>query len=342
MIRNGVLALLFLLAVSSVSTGQDQPGTLEEVNAEHARKLAGVEREHLAALIGLADRLDGPDASVAYEQAFSTAIANDLYREAEEAAQRVIAGDEPAADPRVRALANLVNLVAEADRGAFDEAQQSMEAIVRQGLARSPTRALDPSTALAVGEAYIQRLAAGGRYDIAKRACQLISQRAQDEGVRDHFAGRLVQLELVGKPAPPLAGTDVDGRPVDLASLKGKRVLVEFWATWCPPCSPLTHQFAQIYRAQPRESFEIVGVNLDASSGDDEAGVILANVRQYLAAHEATWPNLIGSSGPEGPATAYHVGEIPASFLVGPDGLIQHVELTPERLSTLLTPPPGG
>ena len=77
--------------------------------------------------------------------------------------------------------------------------------------------------------------------------------------VKSHFGARMARLNLVGKLAPPIAGPDVDGRPVSLADYKGKVVLVDFWATWCPPCVasiPALNTLAQKYHDQ---GFVIVG-----------------------------------------------------------------------------------
>ena len=94
---------------------------------------------------------------------------------------------------------------------------------------------LDTPSLLAILGAYYQRLVQGGRFDVARKAFQLIHDETSNPALKEFCAGRLNQLSLVGKPAPPIQGTDVDGKPLNLADLKGNVVLVVFWASWCLP-----------------------------------------------------------------------------------------------------------
>ncbi len=68
--------------------------------------------------------------------------------------------------------------------------------------------------------------------------------------------------------APPLALTDLGGKPVDLASLRGKVVAVNFWATWCPPCQFEIPEIAEVWRQNRDKCFEVLGV-AEESAVDD-------------------------------------------------------------------------
>jgi thiol-disulfide isomerase/thioredoxin len=75
-------------------------------------------------------------------------------------------------------------------------------------------------------------------------------------------------------PAPPLRLPDSDGKPVDLAAYRGKVVLVNFWATWCPPCRQELPSLSRLKKKLSGEAFEILSVNIgeDVDTVFDFAG----------------------------------------------------------------------
>src|SRR5206468_755592 len=107
------------------------------------------------------------------------------------------------------------------------------------------------------------RLVRGARFDVARKAFALIQERAEDPAIKELVAGRLRQFDLIGKPAPPIAGADVDGKPVSLSDSKGEVVLVVFWASWCLPNAEEVAWFRRVFDAYRGRGLRVLGVNLD-------------------------------------------------------------------------------
>ena len=171
-----------------------------------------------------------------------------------------------------------------------------------------------------------------------RQVCSLLSQTGHpDPSVKSYFEHRLARFEMVGKPAADFEGTDADGKPVRLSDYKGKVVLIDFWASWAPPCVAEFAQLRELYHAYRDRGFVVIGVNLD-SLGQDLNGKkpdpkeVLSTVRWFLLHHRAAWPEILGESA-EAAAKAYSVAAVPATILVGRDGNITHVELDGKSLS---------
>jgi thiol-disulfide isomerase/thioredoxin len=320
--------------------------TIDELDASYTRQLTELHRKRIADLTKLAGKLHGLDADRAYEEILRAAINNDLFVEAEPAARQFLASDPT--DKRGRALAFLTLLIAKAERGEHDQSLNDLQAFLKANPERpAPEERIETDTALAVGEAYLQRLIQAGRYDIARKVSELAIEHSANPAVQAHFRTRLDRLAMIGKPAPPIRATDVEGKPFDLNSLKGKVVLVNFWATWCPPCVTEVPALKNLAAKYGDQGFAILGVNADT---EREGGAPLAQtlpvVRRFLLDHRISWPNVLCGDGDKNPAEAYGVKVIPASFLIGRDGTIVALELSGEALDravakAVAAPKPG-
>jgi thiol-disulfide isomerase/thioredoxin len=115
------------------------------------------------------------------------------------------------------------------------------------------------------------------------------------------------------KPAPPLKLKDLEGKTVDLAQLKGKVVLINFWATWCPPCRremPSMERLSQAFKGQP---FVVLAV--DVGEDPDTIEAFTSQLDTTL-----TFPILLDprSHG----MRAWKVAGLPTTFLVDKQGRI--------------------
>jgi cytochrome c biogenesis protein CcmG/thiol:disulfide interchange protein DsbE len=116
----------------------------------------------------------------------------------------------------------------------------------------------------------------------------------------------------IGEAAPPLVVTALDGTVIDLAKLRGKTVLVNFWATWCAPCRKEMPTFDAFYRRHRSENFELVGISIDFARD-------AAKMRKAAAplAYPIAWINDAGVNGfgaPDG---------VPITYVIDAEGIIR-------------------
>jgi thiol-disulfide isomerase/thioredoxin len=111
-----------------------------------------------------------------------------------------------------------------------------------------------------------------------------------------------------------LAFTAVDGSKVDLATLRGKVVLIDFWATWCPPCRGEVPNVVAAYQKYHDQGFEVVGISLD-----QDKDKLLAFTKQ----NGMVWPQYFDGKGWENSVSSkFGIDSIPAMWLVGKDGKV--------------------
>ena len=114
----------------------------------------------------------------------------------------------------------------------------------------------------------------------------------------------------------PINGVDIDGKKVSLADYKGKVVLVDFWATWCPPCRAELPFIKQVYEKYNKQGFEILSISLDYANRTDQK-----TYRDWITENGMKWRHIYDELDWKGPLVgAFSVSSIPSPFLIGKDG----------------------
>lgn len=120
-----------------------------------------------------------------------------------------------------------------------------------------------------------------------KLAAEVRDRKGLADFVREEAVALLKRLDMVGKPLA-MQFTALDGREVDLGQMKGKVVLVDFWASWCVPCVAELPQILATYDKLHAEGLEVVGVSFDEHR---------ENLVRFLAAKRVPWPQFFDGQG---------------------------------------------
>tara|TARA_B100000315_G_scaffold253581_1_gene292662 strand:+ start:4128 stop:4676 length:549 start_codon:yes stop_codon:yes gene_type:complete len=145
-------------------------------------------------------------------------------------------------------------------------------------------------------------------------SCDQVSSARVEAKEQRSFAASTPESPRVGFRAPTFSLPDLHGNEVSLSDFRGKVVLVNFWATWCGPCVIEMPSMEKLYREFQNEGFEILAV-----SNDTQGQMITKPFKEQFG---LTFPILHDLQHEVN--AAYHIRSIPASMLIGKDGVITY------------------
>ncbi|RLJ70528.1 peroxiredoxin [Hydrogenivirga caldilitoris] len=120
---------------------------------------------------------------------------------------------------------------------------------------------------------------------------------------------------LPGKEAPNFKLKTIEGKEVSLEDYRGKVVLVNFWATWCPPCREEMPLFERVYRTYRNKGFEVLAVSTDSS---------LDPVKKFVKEYKLSFTVLFDDRNI---TSLYGIQGLPTSFLINREGKVVKVRL---------------
>jgi thiol-disulfide isomerase/thioredoxin len=157
-------------------------------------------------------------------------------------------------------------------------------------------------------------------------AAKAAPQNASDDSADDSSDGdspKAIRLVRDPSPAPPFLLTDLDGQPISTAAYHGKVVLINFWATWCPPCREEIPEMIALANKY-KDNLQIIGVSMD----DDPP----ETVRAFARAHNMNYPIVMGS---DKLSEEYGgVDALPTTFVLDTNGRVvqKHMGLYPPEV----------
>jgi|GEM_PF-5939733 len=141
----------------------------------------------------------------------------------------------------------------------------------------------------------------------------------------------IIKGDLVeGKPCPKITFEVLGGNTINIHEMKGKVVLLDFWATWCGPCRSSIPYLKKVYEKYKDKGLVIYGISLDTS---------FKNLDQYIKQEQIQWPQYYDGRGWKNRIAAkFNVNAIPYLTIIDRQGIVQYTYINASRLEDAIIP----
>ncbi len=147
------------------------------------------------------------------------------------------------------------------------------------------------------------------------------------ESIKHSTTGKLVEEKIEskrntanGKPVMEFRQTGYDGQVVDIAELKGKVILIDFWGSWCVPCRMSHPAMKDLYKEFKSRGFEIVGISNEMPGIERPKSVQDSLWRKAIVADGITWKNVLYDPSKTNLVKMYDINGYPTKFLIDQQG----------------------
>ena len=216
-------------------------------------------------------------------------------------------------DDRMRLRVDQVHRAASKKAGDDVNAMLTeLEAGVRTLQKEFPKRPELGGLMLQVAEGHLNQ----GDTDKARKLAQEVVDAKPEAELKEAADELLKKLGRVGKPLE-IKFKAIDGREIDLTAMKGKVVLVDFWATWCAPCMRELPKVKAVYEKLNPKGFEIIGISFDRELG---------KLKQVVDREKMAWPQYFEGNGDGNKyGDEFGISGIPTMWLVDKKGVLREL-----------------